>query len=899
MDALKAVVKNPSPFYVIIDQYYGKRHGSSDSGEQISPLYICVAQRLYRVLKSPKREASEKRSLLLFFMASFVRAVCLIQDPLGFSDLLLCVLSSGQGSDSDRFCSRKRRAYSHGLDAECWGLDGANIDMFNAFSNLLLNLSGVSDTSKKRKSERPIMNLDGRDMGELRVEMHPLLSYFPLEASPDVTLLHEIGRLKRLVFQKDSQCTIDNVSHSIKEITRLAEGRAQNLDEVAEQFLGFASEPFWRSIFGNLSTYSFEAALMILKSMVDLVSVNFKMQVAYRLPQLPLINICKLASDTQGYFRDEIEFTAMLRICDLLYEILTVEHKKRVQMYLGEYLERVKSIAEYKLQHVLNLCKKVLSECLSGTHAIASKIVEIWNSQIVSESNLNEEPGWRSDFLLAQIYSEMNFQRLCEDLPTHVSDKLLSRLFEIPNILSSSYISSIIMNGHGREKSMIFLLQAMEMAKLERNLYKRRLSLIKICTIADALLQTSKQNSERDIQPLRESLFGPLVSFFTSSKTINADDGSGKQLEFSIGHYGILLLEEFLKSDESDETISMSTVEKLIVQIDQVNSGSLAKPFDPLSPSVVDKLHCACLLIKKACAVETNQSARLKWEKLACRTSILAIRMICRASKMKGDAPFSAQKAANKLLSYELGDCIANLSNSSREAPFFQDVLLAVHSQWLQVLITSKNDNPEFWSSLRRFEASLLPEEDSVIISKDATVLVNMYNSISNAFLQLVTNDFILGLLRNAENSPPPLSRNACQVSLPVTSVLTYHNSVQSESYLGKAIGDASQVKLQICELIETCNDFMLVLEENIEGIGQEHLVREAQYSVLNGIQALIPYLLASYGASLSPTDVAMWSLLQSLNKRVCFRSDKKLDVNNQLEHSLWALFHGPLSLHR
>ena len=144
---------------------------------------------------------------------------------------------------------------------------------------------------------------------------------------------------------------------------------------------------------------------------------------------------------------------------------------------------------------------------------------------------------------------------------------------------------------------------------------------------------------------------------------------------------------------------------------------------------------------------------------------------------MKGDAPFSAQKAANKLLSYELGDCIANLSNSSREAPFFQDVLLAVHSQWLQVLITSKNDNPEFWSSLRRFEASLLPEEDSVIISKDATVLVNMYNSISNAFLQLVTNDFILGLLRNAENSPPPLSRNACQVSLPVTSVLTYHNS--------------------------------------------------------------------------------------------------------------------------
>eukprot|EP00890_Picochlorum_soloecismus_P002712 jgi/Picsp_1/3441/NSC_06279-R1_urb1 ribosome biogenesis 1 homolog len=899
VDALKTVVKNPLPFYSIIDQYQVKSNGPSSSREHISPLHICVAQRLYRVLKSTKREASEKRSLLLFFMASFIRAICLIRDPLECVNLLFDILlSSEQGSSADVCGSGKRRAHSEGLNSECWGLDGADIDVFNAFSRSLVNLSGISTPLKKRGIERLINKPDGKIMDVLTVAMHPVLSYFPQEASRDITILHEIGSLKRLLLHQDIQCTVENVSDSIKAITVLAEGCARILDVIAEQFLGIASEPLWRSIFENLSTHSFEMTLMLLKSIMGLLSANFEKHVPYQLSQLPVIKMCKLANGTQEYFRDEVEYTTRLRLCDLLYDFLGVEHKNGVQMLLDQYLERVKSFPEYKLQHVLNLCKKVLSESLPGTHSIASKIVEIWNSQIDSKEDYGD-PGWHLDFLLAKMYSDMNFQRLCEDLPTGVSDKLLSKLFEISDISSCSYISSIITNGYGREKSMILLLQSMEKAKLEDNLYKRRLSLFKMCTIANALLQRSDPNSSQDVQSLKEALYGPLLSFFTSSKKIYSEDGPRKHLEFSIGHYGLLLLQEFLKLDSSD-TISILIVEKLIIQIDQGNSGSIVKPVDHLAPSAVDKLHCACLLVKKACAVEHDPVIRLKWEYIACRCSIVAIRMLSAAFKMKGDASFCAQEALNKILSHELGDCIAELSNSSREAPFFQEMLFCVHSEWLHVLITSENYNPVFWTSLRRFEASLLPEEDSVIFSKDATVLVNLYGSTSHAFLDLITSDFMLDALRNIENCPPPLSVNAAKVSLPLTSVLSYHTSVPLEydSTLSKGIGNNSEVKLQICELVETYNDFMVVLEENMKDIGQEHLVAEPKSSVLNGIQALIPYLMASYGASLSSTDVAMWSLLRSLNKRVCTVKDKRLN-GNELEQSLWALFHGPLSLHR
>jgi hypothetical protein len=441
----------------------------------------------------------------------------------------------------------------------------------------------------------------------------------------------------------------------------------------------------------------------------------------------------------------------------------------------------------------------------------------------------------------------------------------------------------------------------MEKAKLESNLCKRRLSLFKMCKVAHALLHPSESHSVSDVQYLKKELFGPLLSFFTSSKKISQEDGFRKQVGLSIGHYGLLLLEEFLNADD-DETIPTSVVEKLISQIDQDKSGSLVEPVDHLAPSVLDKLQCACLLVKKASIAETVPDIRSKWESIACRASIIAINLISAASKMKGKAPLRDQELLNKLLSHDLGDCIANLSSSSREAQVFQEMVYSIHDEWLQVLIASENGNPLFWTSLRRFEASLLPEEDSVFVSRDATVLVNLYNSISRALLKLISSDFVLDLLRNSDNSPPPLSRSTSQISLPLTSVLSYHASVPVDyhSSLDKVIGNASQVKLEICELIETYNDFMALLEDNMKDMGQEHLLTDPHNSVLNGIQALIPYLMASYGASLSPTDVATWSLLKSLNKRVCLVDDERFNCSSShMEQSLWALFHGPLSLHR
>ena len=194
MDAIKAVVKNPVPFYDIIDQYQLKnRHGTFHSREKISPLHICVAQRLCRVLKSTKRKASEKRSLLLFFMSSLIRGVCLITDPLEYINIALCVISSEEGSGADKCGFHKRKSHFQPLNSECWGINSADLDMFNAFWTVLANFSGHSPPLKQRAIERPINKLDSiESMDQLLVALHPLMSYFPHEVSREITILHEI-----------------------------------------------------------------------------------------------------------------------------------------------------------------------------------------------------------------------------------------------------------------------------------------------------------------------------------------------------------------------------------------------------------------------------------------------------------------------------------------------------------------------------------------------------------------------------------------------------------------------------------------------------------------------------------------------------------------------------------
>jgi hypothetical protein len=108
--------------------------------------------------------------------------------------------------------------------------------------------------------------------------------------------------------------------------------------------------------------------------------------------------------------------------------------------------------------------------------------------------------------------------------------------------------------------------------------------------------------------------------------------------------------------------------------------------------------------------------------------------------------------------------------------------------------------------------------------------------------------------------------------------------------------GSAAELKKEVCELLET----LLDLHQRYGGGGTTAAAAAEQLRVVEAAEgALLPLLMASYGASCSPADAAAWSLAAAINRRQwerARRGDAAAAAEGAEHAALAALLHGPLS---
>ncbi|GAB4818251.1 hypothetical protein N2152v2_005297 [Parachlorella kessleri] len=128
---------------------------------------------------------------------------------------------------------------------------------------------------------------------------------------------------------------------------------------------------------------------------------------------------------------------------------------------------------------------------------------------------------------------------------------------------------------------------------------------------------------------------------------------------------------------------------------------------------------------------------------------------------------------------------------------------------------------------------------------------------------RVMTHSRFVAAMRAGGGCPPALPAGAEDLPRPLQSLLPL--AELPESCLAAAQEPAAGLKKELCELLETLLDLQEVYGGDEAGQGAPG-VQQAE-------AALLPLLMAGYGASLSPTDRAVWSLAQAINLRLWRRA--------------------------
>lgn len=197
--------------------------------------------------------------------------------------------------------------------------------------------------------------------------------------------------------------------------------------------------------------------------------------------------------------------------------------------------------------------------------------------------------------------------------------------------------------------------------------------------------------------------------------------------------------------------------------------------------------------------------------------------------------------------------------------------------------------------------------------SRGHTALQLSSPQVASAALQLLQrllgHSRFLPAMRAAGASPPPLPPAAQAQARPLVSLLPLAAAADgsgaaewdgSQAGTHAAAAAAAATKKELCELLET----LLDLHQRFSGSSAPPA---EQQQVSAAEAALLPLLMAGYGASCSPTDCAVWSLAAAINRRQWERQ-RAQQQGGEFEAagaaadgdadaaSLAALLHGPLS---
>ena len=460
--------------------------------------------------------------------------------------------------------------------------------------------------------------------------------------------------------------------------------------------------------------------------------------------------------------------------------------------------------------------------------------------------------------------------------------------------------------GIDRPDDVDSLLKSLDEAKKAGSKYQRRLQLAVMVPSLEALVV--RPLPDGDMSALCEAFAAPILQYFASKDVkVPYDAGTGDQHHFlALRSLSSETIVRVLRGRGRGSDGSITATEKGI-------EASTLKLADPLllakeaktrpdsycNASGMDKLRVLGAVIAALSPPSTSSRASTPLPsdalaRFACRAAIVAMSFI-------GDGGPARQLSMDLIES--LGDIVSDFGTAARGLVEFEQMLEAWSTIFVPCAMGGSGQTVELTRCLRRFSASLIPDDDEAPFVSGERRIASMYCDACSLFLELITKDFVQDSLRcdDCSRVPPAYLCNRLPLESIVACAARGTMTRDTFAYRSADVESKIQLRIEMCEFLETVLDIIASIE------------RDAPADVVAGFAAsfekaesvLLQYLMATYGASLSRADLSTWSLVRVINERLWRRrlsgegngsKTAPSPEGDADELALLALLHGPIA---
>ena len=432
------------------------------------------------------------------------------------------------------------------------------------------------------------------------------------------------------------------------------------------------------------------------------------------------------------------------------------------------------------------------------------------------------------------------------------------------------------------------LINTLTKAKSEKSKYMRRLMLASLAPVLDTCL--SKMLEEPDlIDGIRDAFLGPLLQFYTSKRIDCVTKSEDIEIFKEMHRHSIAILPSLVSIASLESVVEIT---KPLLQMKPHKDGEISTQYH--NPCMHQKIWLLTEISRCTRRIMQENPGNERCCTFVCNLSIFAMKFFS-SSIIKGRQDENLFDAVVNLLDV-LGDAVAEFNQDNRGTEPFLQMFQVWASHFIPCTLEIHNSNLKSTRCLRRFTASLVPEDvESKMLNSSVSHCSSVFEVVCPLFLNIVTADATLEALRVA-NAFGDLQNGYLTNSLPLDSIVA---CVGKGAMLWNGLSAEKDTKAlkktEICEILETFLDIIA----QFESIVSDELIKRYSQILDTAESALLRYLLASYNASLCGSDMAAWSLIKAINKRLWRRKSAKVGMESPQDDekdSVSALLHGPIA---
>lgn len=935
VDALKATIRRPTHYFEILSKACDEPGILTDidlDASEVTPLFACAVQRACRILKS-KRDARDKNRVFLFLKDVILSSLLISVKPYSYIAVLMHVL--GEEIPQEMSNGNKKRKHTtsacltESMPQLCKELEQGSYEwILNIIKEF--QISNIERDRKKKKSKSGFHKSSQADESGWASYEPPLsqtlscispthlrgfrnsrfYSIFIRDDSSDQSLeslvFADVYQFMTcfqhfLLFgtpQEVASTTIDVVDSLTIYVSKSKENASKALDA----FFGENTRTFWECLGSRLDradisvTHSVGQILQcfapsesdskneMYASSISLYENRLEDISRTRMLENRGIVLCLLIEQCPTY----LNLLRLDSIASWIIDLIGQMFRSPDSVFFHAISEAISRLFLKKIQISERISMQIISDV---ARALSAQLEEFGKYDI---TNTHVPILLMFGSLNVLMDSQETFGQPVSSELAGLATSLVDGLFM--HLDDSRCVTTLVALTKLVDPRLLSrnLIEHLEKAKDERTKYKRRLGLARLIPILEKWLSVnSSLLSQEDLNEVRNAYLQVLMQYVFSRKELEVEAGPGEErLAFKrLETHLALAIKKLLQLGQWHVHVS-----KQITEFIEMNPKKVLVAKESFgNPKLRNKIEVLKTFVLTLDRASKSSLGDITLPEFTCKASIWTMRAIVFSIKNN----FQVLVPLLQLLN-SLGDLLAGFNKDERLAEYFKPLTHTLAKECLPTLLTEFPQEIDVWRELRRFTAALVPQEDDCESLSNGTFHMenDMYRDLASAFLYMISHDNILKCLQDATTCGFEIPQEYLSNHLPL-STLTGCVSLSFSDARGnghvRLPSTIDAVKNEICEIIESILDLLTHLELHVSS----ELHSEYIESFRAGEFALLQYLLASYNASLSATDMAVWSLVKCLNERSWKRENaSSVDFNNAgyAAFSMEAMMKGPIA---